>query len=912
MHPHQLGIVSENIVVHIAKNQDPSPPDVTAVTSVEIRCSSIETISQHSSCGVCPALGRILFEILSKGQPISTMEIEEMPLFEDLFVCDDVLFGYCGPDTAVPDQNRSKRTRSEAVGSASAANTKLSSGNTSHAAASKGMKAISFLQENCRLPFSICQLVCDLLESDGRDNQFVSDSSAITLEDVCIELHRMKTYPMKFLYDQTCPSKALKDTGLFQPMTDISLYGRGHEQNTLMNAAERIAMHVLSSHSEEQFLCEAVFLAGHAGSGKSSLCNHLISSCNASIGNVKWSVLSCKFDRQAAPLQTFAKAVNDFFEQFVTIEALSQDKISHSIITSLDKEGLLHLCELMPAFNRLFPLSASCSQSTSQQDTASTGHVGSGRNRLHSLFHLIIKLIFCGGCPVLIVLDDLQWSDGLAMDVISDVIETSKFQSNVMGSGTDETHGGLILLGSYRTYEADTNLLSQIQAMDQNNSGHIKVTQLPIGELPWQDVNKMISFKLGQQMQRTRKLTDIIFQKTRGLPLFVVQFLRSIISKNILTFSVRSRQWTWDDLVLDLLTISEDVAEFLAHRLSCLDKEILDAMKVCACIGFQVDELLFPLLQLGHFVPDFEKSIYLALEEGLMDKAGPIYAFSHDVLRESAYKLIPESDRKPLKKRIGLCLAQHADMANNADICTIAAVDQVNACSDILGPFERTSFARLNLAAGIYSMTSSSYSQARGYFEAGIALLKANHGDKQYHWNEQYHLCLDLYEMSVIVGFMDGHVENMESRLGAILSNARSFEDTLKAKRLHLKMISSRGDYAEATRQCLTVLSKLGEHFPERIDSSVVNDEISRTESLLKDVTKDHLMRLPVMTDKSKTFSMAFLNMLCTFSMFSQPNICHLSCCYMVKLTLEHGFCDESIIGLATFSRSRCTLVDII
>ena len=493
----------------------------------------------------------------------------------------------------------------------------------------------------------------------------------------------------------------------------------------------------------------------------------------------------------------------------------------------------------------------------------------------------------------------VQWSDGLAMEVVSDGIQTVAYES-LLGSENNESQKGLFLMGSYRDNEADSNLLVQIQAMNQI-VGNVKLTQFSIGELSGKDINKMLSFKLGLPMRSTRQLSEAIFQKTRGHPLFVIEFLRSIISREMLLFSVKACQWTWDGMVLDLLDMSEDVAEFLAQGLGRLDKEIIDAMKVCSCLGLQVDECIIELLDLGQFVPNMMAALQLAIKEGLMEKAGSIYAFSHDMFREMTYELIPEADRKPLHKEIGLSLGLDPAVAKNAMVCSLA-VDQINVSKDILDPVERSLFARLNLAAGKHAMTSSSYDQARRYFEAGISLLHTNH------WEKQYALCLELYELSVVVSFMDGNVENVSSRLDAILSNAQSFQDTLKARGLHLKVIASGGDYAHSTSQCLTILAGLGENFPEAIDSSFVSNEITTTEVLLTSLSKDDLSSLPPMKDTVKLYAMRFLGMLHAFSMFSNSCLAHLSSCSMVKLTLKFGFCEESIHGFAAFSRgkSRC------
>ncbi len=130
---------------------------------------------------------------------------------------------------------------------------------------------------------------------------------------------------------------------------------------------------------------------------------------------------------------------------------------------------------------------------------------------------------------------------------------------------------------------------------------------------------------------------------------------------------------------------------------------------------------------------------------------------------------------------------QYPEIENSAELC-ILAVDQVNMCKDMDGMLdqdERALFAQLNLAAGKHLITASSYEQARGYLEAGISLLNSNP------WNEQYLLCLELFEMSAVVSFMDGKVETVLARLDCILSNTKSYDDLLNFQELRARVLAS-------------------------------------------------------------------------------------------------------------------------
>ena len=154
-----------------------------------------------------------------------------------------------------------------------------------------------------------------------------------------------------------------------------------------------------------------------------------------------------------------------------------------------------------------------------------------------------------------------------------------------------------------------------------------------------------------------------------------------------------------------------------------------------------------------------------------MEKALCQYCFAHDILKESVYNLIPVYGRKQLHQKIGMILMNCAEQ--NPSVSSLA-VGQMNMYSDDNLNFEqRSNFVQISLEAGKQSMASSSFSQAQDYFEAAISLLNEDH------WTSQYTLSLELYELSIAVGFAGGDIDTSEvlSRLKQILSNATSYED---------------------------------------------------------------------------------------------------------------------------------------
>jgi len=917
-HLHIEDIVSKNVVVSVASSsaRDTNCPPSIEVSEVNIQPSS----SKPNGCSfetprileqdVCFALGKILFELFAQGGPLLQNELDSLSNSAENF--------FCGLNVAccahLPASKRS---------SISSPNE-----NSSQPPSTKSMKANAFLREQRKMPQSICKLVSDLLEAE-KGSLYQSDKALTSLRETQFDLKQMKIHPWRFLFDITCPTKALEKTSLFDQLDD-KLYGRDSEMRTLFDAAARVSLNAASPPGKfgneakpqgisrlDDFLCEAVFLSGHSGSGKSSIINQLVSFCNAN----DWLVLECHFDHQGAPLSALLKSFDTLFGKFVHMRGFGSSRvqrettiqkafelISFSISSLLDRESFCQLCELLPNLSRLFPQSIDkVERRRAHNDTAnytpnalqtSTGlltpcGVGAGSNRLNYLLHILLKALSSGGRPVAIVAEDLQWADASTIDIIGYLIQSASYfsvEENML-------QGGLLLVGSFRDNEVDADgfLVNQIKYLEQSN---INVNMVFVTELPEHEINKMLSYKFCLPMRYTKELARLVHHKTRGNPMYIVAFLRSIIKQRLITFSVKSRRWIWDDTSIDVQMISEGVVELLTRKLQQLPHDVIDTLKVVSCFG-QLDEPTIELLAVGQFVPDMKKALKIAMDEGLVEKAGPIFVFCHDMLQESTYNLIPMEERKTLHKMISICLLQDPNVADSPELCTLA-VDQINMREDVdsLSPVEKALFARLNLAAGKHAIAASSYQQARGYFEAGIRMLNGNC------WNEQYSLSLELYEMSVVVCFMDGKVETVAGLLDMILSNVESTDDALDARTLRAKFSASQTKYTEATDELLDVLLFLGEEFPRDPCLPRVTSEMKAIQEMLKDVTKEEILSLPPFQDPRKLKAMKCMGLLISVAHYSSAKLMPLLSCRMIQLTFKYGFCEETIAGLGFVSHA--------
>ena len=420
------------------------------------KINDIFDIPQLSQQDSCFALGKILFELFAEGDSSLFAEFESHKNGISMY------------DLQIRDQNPVPKDLDRTLSLTTAAHNgsmgldneqddgfddvkpptlkRASLSSTDQTASpTKSMRVFEYLQAR-KLPFSICRLVSDLLDAE-EGNSYIPDTALLVLKEVEHDLTLMESYQERFLYDSICPRQALDKTCLSSHI-EGKLYGRENELGALMDMIERISL-VDPLLETTESVCEAAFLGGHSGSGKSSIIKKIVSHWNWRC----WSMVFCKFDRQISPLSTLILAFDTFFGKFIQkrVDGIllprephvqgTFDRILSSIMTSIDSESFSQLCELLPRLAQLFPVTvnyirqkniangsvfqqdnslASFIDGTSQTANASSagsvpsegsvgsgrpssgGNVGSGRHRLLYSFHILFKIILGAGHPVLI------------------------------------------------------------------------------------------------------------------------------------------------------------------------------------------------------------------------------------------------------------------------------------------------------------------------------------------------------------------------------------------------------------------------------------------------------------------------------------------------------------------------------
>jgi len=703
------------------------------------------------------------------------------------------------------------------------------------------------------VPGPLCELVANML--DIADGRLMGEDAYRDISDVRDDLQLMLDKPSIYLYDQDMGS--LSTAGL---LFGDTLFGREAELSTIIDAYRRSAL------GES----ESVTISGASGTGKSLLAveagKYVISSDGI--------LISGKFDQlqQGKPFSALASAFNEFCDFLVRNRELVsvKQKLAQQVDCVMGRDAY-YLTKIIPNLANVLGLEMSCIDHDED-------HVNA-QKRLQWLLCQFVQVISNSfAAPVTLFLDDLQWADLASIAAVNQLL--------LAGSLTSQgTH--FFFLGCYREGEID--------------DGVIPSANIKLGCMGEETLNTMVSETLCLSPRLTRALSSIIYHKTKGNPLFVTRLLTSLSKDGLLRPSLRRRRWEWDKKRILCQKLPDDVAEFLMHTIISLPYDVKSVLRILSCFGASVDSSFVKKLE-GALDRALLDGIDTAVAEGLLDKIDDHYRFSHDRIQEAAYNMMNSLDRCKFHFSYGLALAP---LEAEDDDYVFTAVTQLN----LAGPEaveekgQNAIIANLNLRAGKKAMDMSHFEVAYSYFDHGITFLRKKH------WEEQYTLSLELFNLAAKCAFANGDVISLKLLSQQVMKKASSFEDTLNVTYFVTCSLAYSSKLPESVEKGLDILSQLGIEL--RGCGSSVEDCVQETKDLLSAHTDDELLNTRRMTDPTKIMAMKFLGKLMVGMAQIMPKSVPYVAQRIIQLSLDHGMSPVSPVGFVHLGSYTAKLGDI-
>jgi predicted ATPase len=542
---------------------------------------------------------------------------------------------------------------------------------------------------------------------------------------------------------------------------------------------------------------------------------------------------------------------------------------------------------------------------------------GLNESMMASLFSKLLHAISSKQAPILFFLDDLQWADPLSLSLLVETVKEAspdlnlsvtdiKLSDSRMNILDEEAH--IMFVGSYRDNEIDNaHPLMKVLHKFRGDSS-INMTDISLSGLSHESLNEMLSDTLSLPTRRVKPLSELVIQKTGGHPLHVIEFIQALSVNNLLTHSF-SKGWEWDADSIDIFPITDSVAELYSFKLQRLPKDVLLGVQILSCFGFQVNQ------QVLDFVADYDGQdsvdmnavLQVATSEGLVERAGPLISFTHDMILKAAIDSIPDHDFVSLLRKLLTTLIKEASVRGSLDSVLFVAVDLINRIGSAFTTVskERAMFAELNLRAATSAIAVPDFAGAARYAENGISFL----GDTC--WETQYDLCIRLYEASVLSLFPSstGDRSKLKNRIQLIFGHARDFSDKFKTHLVWVQILSGT-DISKGIKECINALVQLGEPLDlARVDHNRVCSELVKQMEQYSELTIEGILFTERRAEMNKMRAMKVMSLLLRLYHQSNNITAAFVSCKMVELSMRHGTCEDSIHGVAAFASALVNIL---
>ncbi|MDX2232820.1 MAG: diguanylate cyclase [Leptolyngbyaceae cyanobacterium bins.349] len=686
----------------------------------------------------------------------------------------------------------------------------------------------------------------------------------------------------------TIPTFALGEQDVSDRFTlPGKLYGREREVQVLLEACDRVG----------EGANELMLISGYSGIGKSALVQEIYKPLTRQRGYF----IAGKFDQfqRNIPYSALIQALRSLIRQLLTSNESEITSWQDQILAVLGANAQV-LIDVIPELGAVLgPQPAVVELSPPE-----------AQNRFNLLFQSFISVFTQPMHPLVMFLDDLQWADSASLKLLQLLLSRAESQY-------------LLLIGAYRDNEVDAShplrtAIATLQAL------HIPIHELTLSPLQQAQVETFLAdtFYLGTA-QAIAPLAELMLEKTHGNPFFMNEFLKSLSSEGLIQFAPQQRQWHWHLEQIQAAQITDNVVDFMTHKIQKLPAAAQEGLKLAACIGnqFELQTLaivhqqtptktardLWQAVQEGFILPQGKGYKLLQIEdvtlEATLDQVNVVYSFRHDRIQQAAYLLIPEAEKQQVHWQIGQLLYQGLSIEQREE----HIFDLVNHLNKgvtlIKDALQLEELAKLNLIAGKKAKASTAYDQSLNYLLTGIQCLQATG------WQQHYDLMLTLHHTAVEAAALATNFEQMEQLIATTLHQGKTLLDQVPVYVVRIQSLMSRERLLEAIQQGLKLLQRFNVRLPANPGKPQIFLELINTKRVLLGKSTAQLLDLPEVTNPQVIASIQVLSSIISATYLALPNAFPLIVFKQVQLSSKFGNAPESAFAYATYGLILCGVV---
>ncbi len=637
------------------------------------------------------------------------------------------------------------------------------------------------------------------------------------------------------------------------------LYGRKKETALLFRTFEQV---------RNQGSQAMLLIAGYSGIGKSSLVRELFRPVVREHG----FFIAGKFDhyKRNIPYSTIIEAFQTLIRQILTEPEDQLHVWKQDFQKALGVNGKI-IVDIIPQIKLII----------GDQPPVPELSVTESENRFRMVLRQFIGVLGRKEHPLVVFLDDLQWADTASLKLIENLI-------------TEQDTRYLLLIGAYRDNEV--NLVHPLmQTIETIRNSKAALNVISLAALSFEDFGRLLSATLHLNRSELEPLTKLIYEKTAGNPFFGIQFLLTLHSERLLVFSRDTQCWTWDMNRIRAMDYTDNVVDLMTTKLRKLSPNILEALKLAACVGNKFDLHCLAKIRnstINSVLHDLQEAVRETLLISMQESR---YRFIHDRIQQAAYSLIDEDQRMALHLQIGRYMLAQAKPSTIGEM-VFDIVNQFNlGASLITERAEKARVAKLDLMAGSKAKDSTAYASALSFLSQGAALLD----DKD--WESNYELAFELHKELAEVEYINSNYTHSKALINMLLDKAKTDLERAKLYNMLITQHTLMARYTQAIEFGKKALRFLNVDIPEKNLEAELHKEIKNYRKILGDRSILSLIDEPEMTDPRIRVCQAVLaNMLVT-ARYTDNTLFALVAVTSVNLSLKFGPTAKSTVGYTAF-----------
>jgi tetratricopeptide (TPR) repeat protein len=560
-------------------------------------------------------------------------------------------------------------------------------------------------------------------------------------------------------------------------LKEVTLVDRTEEMNVLKEAVYRAV------HGEGGL----VFIHGEAGIGKTRLLRELGAYARSRGVQVLYGRCPALFRMDGVPPYVLWKEIIKDYLGECTPEQLNR------VIGFYPAE----VAKLVPEISqklRTFPQSLPISPEQEQ-------------NRLFEAISQFITNI-SEESPLLVVLDDLQWTDSSSLLLL-----------HYLARGVQET--SLLLLGAYRSTDIDdkhplTPVLAELKRERLPQSVSLKRMSLD-------DISEMIK-QILEQDDVPQEFCQMVYEKTRGNPFFTEEVIESLKEEGVI--DREENEWQFKNI--SKIEFPESVRNVVRARIGRLDDECQKVLTTASLIG---NDFAFKVLReiVGLDETSLRKILDGLLRTGLLKHrvfgGEDVCSFADIIVRDFVYEEIGTFARQQLHRVVGTALEK----------VYVGKIDEHvgELAFHFLESGDKDKALDYFLKAGEKAMKVYANGEAVSYFQSAFRLLDEKEGG----YREKARVLETLGDLKRIIGESNFCLK----RWNEALPLWKQLDERMKVAELHRKIAAilwqdvGKTDQAqESFEKALKIL----EAEPESVELATVYAYRARMSYFTEDVAK--------------------------------------------------------------------------